>query len=326
MKLASVLFLLLLAGSCTSKNNADDLLNGPSYRAITDSINSDPNSGALHYKRGVLLFENNEPAYAEADLRKAWELQPTEEHALSLVTLLIKKDRDAAIAFIEEAIKTLPGSVALQVSLARGYQQKGDLQKSLSICENILQKYPGQIDALLLKADLLKETGKNDEAIATLEKAYSYAPFDADLSHNLAFEYAEAKNRKVLPLADSLIKADSLEGHAEPYYFKGIYYSNTGNATEALKQFDEAIRHNYNFMNAYINKGIIYYDQKEYAAAFKIFSLAASINPAYADSYYWMGKCQEAMNKKEEARLNYQRAYGLDKTMTEAKEAADRMR
>ncbi|HVG42728.1 MAG TPA: tetratricopeptide repeat protein, partial [Chitinophagaceae bacterium] len=205
------------------------------------------------------------------------------------------------------------------------YQQKGATQKALAICNTILEKYPGQIDALLLKADLLKEEGKSTEAIQTLEIAHSIAPFDAELSHSLAFEYAEAKNPKALKIADSLIKADSLEGHAEPYYFKGIYFANTGNTTEAIKQFDEAVRHNYNFMNAYINKGILYYDQKNYTNAQKIFTLAASINPTYADSYYWLGKCDEALNKKAEAKLNYQRAYGLDKTMTEAKEAADKL-
>jgi len=37
---------------------------------------------------------------------------------------------------------------------------------------------------------------------------------------------AETKNEKLLPLTDSLIRADSLETHAEPYYYKGIYYNN----------------------------------------------------------------------------------------------------
>jgi tetratricopeptide (TPR) repeat protein len=326
MKIIPFLFILLFFLGCANNNNTDAVLNKAPFASLTDSINREPKNAALQYKRGVLLFENGEMEYAEKDLRNAWDLQPTEEHALSLVTLLIKKDESAAITFIEQALKKLPQSIALKISLARGYQQKGNLQKSLAICNDVLQKFPGQIDALLLKADLLKESGKNEEAITLLEKAYTYAPFDAELSHNLAFEYAEAKNPKVLSLADSLIKADSLEGHAEPYYFKGIYFSNKGNTAEAIKQFDEAIRHNYNFMNAYINKGIVYYDQKKYNEAQKVFSLAASINPAFADSYYWLGKCEEALNKKEEAKLNYLRAYGLDKTMTEAKEAAEKIR
>ena len=325
MKFVPIILFVFFAGSCQSKTDTASTLNNATFQPLTDSINQFPERGDLYYKRGVLLFENNENSLAEADLRKAWNLQPTEEHALSLVTLLISKDQNEAITFIKEALQKLPQSVALQVGLARGYQQTGDAAKAISITDSILQKYPGQLDALTLKANMLKDQDKTSEAIAVLEKAYSFAPFDVDLSQNLAFEYAEAKNPKVLPLADSLIKADSLQGHAEPYYFKGIYYANTGNAAEAIKQFDEAIRHNYNFMNAYINKGIVYYDAKKFDAAFKIFSLAASINPGFADAYYWMAKCEEATGKKAEAKLDYQRAYGLDKTMTEAKEGAERL-
>jgi hypothetical protein len=32
------------------------------------------------------------------------------------------------------------------------------------------------------------------------------------------------------------------------------------------------------------------------------------------------------LGNKEDAKLNYQRAYGLDKTLTEAKEATDRLK
>jgi len=38
-----------------------------------------------------------------------------------------------------------------------------------------------------------------------------------------------------------------------------------------------------------------------------------------------MGKCNEAMGNLTEAKLNYQRAFSLDNTFTEAKEAADKL-
>ena len=115
-----------------------------------------------------------------------------------------------------------------------------------------------------------------------------------------------------------------MEGnHAEPYYFKGIYHYNTGNNREALRYFDEAIRHNYNFIDAHMSKGVVYYDQKQYAEALNTFRLATTVSPTYAPSYFWLGKTQEAMGKKAEAKLDYQRAYGLDKNFTEARRAAE---
>ena len=98
-----------------------------------------------------------------------------------------------------------------------------------------------------------------------------------------------------------------------------------GNASEAIKNFDEAIRRDYYFLDAYMDKGQTLYDQKNYKAALSVFNLAATITPTYADAYFWMGKTKEALGNKAEAKLDYQRAYGLDKTMTEAKESAEKL-
>ncbi|MFL5809791.1 MAG: tetratricopeptide repeat protein [Flavisolibacter sp.] len=315
----------LLLVSCNDDRNSDDPLSQPPYGDLTDSISKAPSNADLYFRRAGLLFKNNQPAFAEHDLRKAWTLQPKEEYALKLVEILKLKDPDSTIVFLNEALKKLPGNVFLQIGLAISYKQKKQLDQALSICNDIIRRYPNAVDALLLKSEILNEQNKNTEALRTLENAYLFAPGDVELVHNLAFAYAESKNPKALLLADSLIKADTKNEHAEPYYFKGVYFSNTGNITEAIKQFDEAIRHNYNFLNAYINKGIIFFDRKKYEDAFKTFKLANTVAPDEADPYYWMAKPQEAIGNKPEAKANYQRAYGLDKTLTEAKEAADRL-
>ena len=319
------LFILLHLAACTNGDTTNQLLSKEPYNKLSDSIRQAPNNAELYYKRGVLLFQNNELPYAQSDLQRAWNLAPTEEHALSLTTLLAKKHSDSAINFLQSAMQKLPQSIALEVGLARGYQQKGDLQKALTQCNQVLAKHPTSIDALLLKAELHKALHQDTEALETLEHAYHLAPFDAELVHNLAFAYAEAKNSKVLDLSDSLITADINAIHAEPYYFKGLYYVNTGNKTEALKQLDNAIQHDYYFLDAYMEKGQLYYSNKQYADALKTFRLATTITPTFADAYYWLGKTKEAIGDKAEAKLDYQRAYGLDKSLTEAKLAADKL-
>ena len=248
-----------------------------------------------------------------------------ETTALGLTDVLTKKNLDSAIRFADDASRQLPQSIVLPVKTGRLYQQREQPQKALDICNRILSSHPNQLDALALKAEILRSQNKADEALQTLQTAYAFAPFDVELSYGLAFAYAEAKNPKALSLTDSLIRADTSGTHAEPYYFKGIYYDNTGNAAGALRFYDEAIRHDYYFLDAYLSKGEVLYNQKRWNEALKTFGLAATVSPTYADAYYWMGKCQEAMGNTAEAKLNYQRAYGLDKSMTEAKAAADKL-
>ncbi|MEJ0102291.1 MAG: hypothetical protein WDO19_06965 [Bacteroidota bacterium] len=131
----------------------------------------------------------------------------------------------------------------------------------------------------MMKSDLLEEKKDTAGSVAALETAYSFAPFDQELNYSLAYKYAESKNQKVLALCDSLLKRNSLKPPAEPYYFKGIYYSNINQHEKAIDLFNLAIQHDFNFHNAYIEKGKILYDQKKIKDALKVFTLVSTISP-----------------------------------------------
>jgi tetratricopeptide (TPR) repeat protein len=325
MKNGIIIFLSIFLFSCGNNNTeeTDSLLKAAPYTNLTDSISLQPKNGDLYYRRAALLLQNDQLGLAEKDLKTAWSLSTNEQYALGVVNVLRRKNVDSAIYFIDEALKKLPNSIALKISQARGYQQKGNVNQAIAVCDEIINVYPGQLDALQLKAEVLQAQNKSAEAVATLEKAYAYGPGDAELAHSLAFAYAETKNPKVLSLTDSLIKADVEAKHAEPYYFKGVYYANIGNDKQAVSFFDRAIQHDFYFLDAYMEKGNLYYEAKNYKDALSTFQLAARVSPTFADAYYWSGKSKEAMGNKAEAKLDYQRAYGLDKSMKEAKEAAE---
>jgi tetratricopeptide (TPR) repeat protein len=317
-------FLIRCADNTASSPYANVLKNPP-FDLLTDSIRKYPKTDSLYFRRAVLLNKNNYPEPALADFKTAWSLHKDERYAFGISTMLLDRNADSAILFLRDAIIELPQSILLRINLAHAYDGRGRIDDALNVCNEILRLNPEQVEVLKLKADLLDKKGSPGEALLTYEKAYALTPFDLDLNYTLAFRYAQDKNPKVLLLCDSLAKKDSMVNHAEPYYFKGLYYSNTNNASKAISLFDEAIRHDYTFKNAYIEKGRILLDQGKAQEAYKIFNLVMTISPQFADAYYWMGQCQEAMGQKQEAKLNYQRAFSLDKTFTEAKEAADRL-
>jgi tetratricopeptide (TPR) repeat protein len=324
LSLCSMIFLI----SCNDKNNDSpfaDILNRKPYSTLTDSIKKESKRDDLFFRRAVLLNQNNLPEPALADFQKAWSLKKDEKYALGISTILLDKKPDSAVIFLDGALKELPNSFLLQLTLARAYDNQGKTSEALKICDAILSKNPEQVDVLKMKADLLDKNDDPAGAIKILETAYALTPFDIDLNYALAYKYAGNNNAKVLELCDSLIKKDSLHLHAEPYYYKGIYYSNINDKTKALALFNEAIAKDYYYLNAYIEKGRVQYDQEKYNDALKTFQLANTISATFPDAYFWMGKCQEALGQKAEAKLNYQRAYALDKTFTDAKDAADRL-
>lgn len=191
------------------------------------------------------------------------------------------------------------------------------------VCDEIISKYPNQLDALILKSDILKDQNKPAEALIYLEKAYAFAPKDKELAYNLAYDLAEEKNARALTLTDTLLMQDVTETSARAYYIKATYYNISNKLTDALKNYDLAIQKDYNFLDAYLDKGKLLYNLKNYSIAFNTFQLGLKVSPTTAEFYYWIGKTQQALGKKAEAKLNYLRAYNLDKTLKEARDSAD---
>jgi tetratricopeptide (TPR) repeat protein len=320
--------ILLVITSCSNSNDSspyEEVLSHPPYAVLTDSIHQNSSDPDLYYRRGMLLYKNNNNPPALRDLRKAWSLSQKEQYAIGISNILLDKP-DSAVSFLQDALKMLPQSIPLHLHLIQAYADGQKTDEALAICEKVLQQHPGQVAVLMMKSDLLEQKNDTSGSIHTLEQAYRFAPSNEDLCYNLAFKFAQRKNAKVLALCDSLLHHDTIEKKAEPWYFKGIYFSTINDKAKALECFNKAIQSDYSFLDAYMDKGQVLYDQKKYGEAINVFQLALKVSATYADAYYWLGKCQEALGNKEDAKLNYQRAYGLDKTLTEAKEATDRLK
>ncbi len=331
MSLRFFIQLICIVSVINGCNNSNDsspykqLLSRPPYANLTDSIHQNPSDPDLYYRRGMLLYKNNNNPPALRDLKKAWSLSQKEQYAIGISNILLDKP-DSAVSFLHDALKMLPQSSPLHINLIQAYADGQKPGEALAICDKVIQQHPDQVAVLMMKSDLLEQQNDTAGSIRALEQAYRFAPSNEDLCYNLAFKFAQSKNPKVLALCDSLLGNDTIEKKAEPWYFKGIYYSNINNKSKALEHFNKAIQSDYSFLDAYMDKGQVLYDEEKYAEAIGVFQLALKVSATYADAYYWLGKCQEAMGKKEDAKLNYERAYGLDKSLAEAKAAADRLR
>lgn len=320
--------LFVLINGCNGGDGSspyDELLTHPPYSKLTDSIHQNPSDPDLYYRRGMLLFKNNNNPPALADFKNAWALNKKEIYAVNISNILVEEKPDSAIEFLQEALRTLPASIPLDINLIQAYADGQKTEEALTICNSVLEHHPEQVGVLMIKSDLLDQKNDSAGSLKTLEQAYLFAPANEDLCYNLAFKYAQDKNSKALLLCDSLLRSDTITKKGEPYYFKGVYYSNINDKTKALDYFNRAIQNDYNFLDAYMDKGRILFDEKKYKDAVNVFQLALKVSATYADAYYWLGKCQEALGQKDDAKLNYQRAFGLDKSLTEAKEAADKL-
>jgi tetratricopeptide (TPR) repeat protein len=78
-------------------------------------------------------------------------------------------------------------------------------------------------------------------------------------------------------------------------------------------------------MYAYREKGIALYQEKKYEEAIKVLSRGVTLQNNFDEGYYWMGKCYEKLNEKDEAIQSYQNALLYDKDFIEARKALERL-
>ncbi|HTL09714.1 MAG TPA: tetratricopeptide repeat protein [Chitinophagaceae bacterium] len=320
--------LALLAGSCgnNTANGFNDVLQQPPYAGLTDSIKESPADAALLLQRAVLLTQNNQHDIAYYDYKKSWELKPTENTALLFAANLFLTGRGKdAVSFLKQCKDRYPGNTEFLRRLGEAYTQNGRSQDAIALYDELLQKDSNNFEALFEKGMLYTQLKDTPNAIATLEKAYYRQPV---LQNGIALAnlYAETKNPKVIALCDALQKRDTARDFTDPVFLKGVYYSNIKDYPRAIALFDEAINRDWRFVEPYIEKGIILFEEKNYDEALKTFQYATNIAYTSADNYYWMGRCYEAIGKKDEAIDYYYKALTFDRDFTEAREAIQRLK
>jgi tetratricopeptide (TPR) repeat protein len=224
-----------------------------------------------------------------------------------------------------EQTSQYPDSVALRLRLVDALDSLGDYKQAI-----------GQMDSLILKDSLnyafwyrkaLVQQNNEDTTGALQSYRYAITIYPApDAMLAAANLFAEKKDPTALVLAKNV--ADMRLGSlydAHTNFIAGVYFARKGERKKAIDAFDACIYANHSYMEAYMEKGFLYYDNKETDKAIIVFETAVKTSPMYADAYYWLAKCQEITNKRTEAIANYKLALQLDPGLKEAGEALKKL-
>lgn len=233
--------------------------------------------------------------------------------------------RPEVIDKLTSEVKRYPDSAGLRMRLINSMDSLNMYKQAIDQTDSLIKRDSLNNGLWYTKAQLQEDNKDTAAAIRSYTRAINiYPSSQAQLS--LANLYAEARNPKALSICQNVYKLRmGRETDAGCDFISGIYYARTGKSDEALQFFDKAINDNYTLAEAYMEKGFIYFERKDYQQALKIFETVVTINNTYADAYYWRAKCEEALGNKAKAVLDYKRSLGLDKKLKEAAEAVKRL-
>jgi tetratricopeptide (TPR) repeat protein len=332
-KLISIILIFAGLGLTVCRSPGDKLpddpeaiLKRPAFASITDSLNKFPENAELYFRRAELLSKNNLHEIALDDYKKSWGLNPIEATGLRYASELSISGRPIDVILLtQHAMILFPSNREFKRLLGDALVQSGRIKEALDLYQILIDRDSADFEAWYEMGLLYEQARDTTLAIKALRKSYAIQPVDT-YALELAHIYAETKNPEALTICDQIISNDSTKEWVDPFFIKGIYYSNKQQYTFALVQFDSCIRRDWKFTDAYIEKGIAYFKLKNYQQALNTFLMAATVTNTSADAYYWTGRCYEATFKKEDAILNYERAIALDRNFTEAIAALKRIK
>lgn len=234
---------------------------------------------------------------------------------------------NALITELQRGVKSNPDSIAIRYKLLDALANAERYKEAMSQTDSLIAMDSSNAVFWYKRGVLEEKTGDTVAAIHNLRASIARAPMFLEPMLELTYLLANQENAEALTWADAIIThEESPEAVARARFIKGVYYSNINDKEKALAAFDDCIRHNYTFMDAYIEKAILLFDEKKYDDALKTVQKANLVSNSFPDAYYWMGKCYEAMGNKELAIDNYKKTLGLDPDFKEAREALDRIK
>jgi len=93
----------------------------------------------------------------------------------------------------------------------------------------------------------------------------------------------------------------SKEKQAQNHFKKGFEYHNQGFVEKAIEEYQQALKLNPNYIEAYMNIGAIYVDKKDYDQAIQQFKKVIELNYYYGKAHYNLGLINLYQGEKEKA-------------------------
>ncbi len=226
---------------------------------------------------------------------------------------------------LQQQVKQHPDSIGLRLKLAIELDSLNMFKPALEQMDSLIKKDSANYGLWYTVGQVNEHAGDTMNAMKDYATAIRIYP-SPDALLSLANLYAEQKNAQSLLICNR-VKNMSLgrEYDASAAFIAGVYNARTGSKQPAIKLFDECISNDYTYMPAYIEKGLVYFDDRQYQRALDVFSFAANVNHLYPDAYYYMGRCYEMMSQKDSAVFYFKQSLALDKESPETKAALERV-
>ncbi len=186
------------------------------------------------------------------------------------------------------------------------------VQRYLELSRKKVQEDPADAKAYFELGVLYKETGKYEEA----EKAFleSMSRDDIHIAPRLNLAIVQQKQQKYAAAIENYLAILGKENIISPeaHYGLGFCYFQQNQLEKALSHFQQAVKYNPSFVDAYINLGAVWERLGGYREGIEALQDAIALSPRNARAHYNQGVIYEKVGDLAKAIGSYQKAIELN--------------
>jgi tetratricopeptide (TPR) repeat protein len=282
-------------------------------KEVKEALRIKPNLAEAYNNLGVLLYDLKRYVEAEKEYKEALRINPDFANVHNNLGVLLSE-----LKRYPEAEKEFKEALRLNPDDANAHNNLGNLLKELKRYEEAEKEYkealrinPDYANAHYNLGNLLSELKRYKEAEKEYKKALRINPDYAEAHNNLGillkelkrYEEAEKEYKEALRINPDFAEAHNNLGNLLSD-LKGYY-------EEAEKEYLRRLSTNWNSALLRCMLGDIFYQLKKYPQAEGIYKEAIVIRPDFADAHHKLGELLMNLNRKDEAKKEFEIARDL---------------
>ncbi len=202
---------------------------------------------------------------------------------------------------LSNLIKENPNDANLYYARGNAYFDFGNLKFALLDYEKAYHMDSTDAKIALGLSDCLFEVNNADGAIGILQNYLRTDPQNTDILFNLGLDYyylPKPQYQKAIDAFNEVLKLDIQ--YADAYFYKGMVYKESGDTAKAISNFQTAVETDPDYFDAFMQLGIIYAAKKNDLAV-KYFDNAIAVNDTSTEAQYAKAKYFQDRGKLKDA-------------------------
>jgi tetratricopeptide (TPR) repeat protein len=292
----------------------------PYYRK---AIAIKPDVPGLRLNLGLALFKSGDLSGAIPQFTQILKSAPPDSPEAQRMTILIGMsyyglaDYAAAAPYLKRAADHDPQNLPLRLALAHSYLWSKQYKYVLDVYREILTLNPDSAEADMIAGEALDEMKDNAGATEMFRAAIKANPKEPNVHFGLGYLLWTQKR---YPEAAGEFKAeldnDPQNVQATLYLGDSDIQMNQLDAAQPL--LEKAERMDSSMGLSHLDLGIVYSETNRNQDALRELAIAAKIMPQDVNVHWRLGRLYRSMGKKEEAKVEFDKASTLNKAADES--------